>query len=162
MGVERQQGKAYQLSLFEGEEEAVRHGVPGEGGTGTGACEEQQRPTASARKRALPKRCRKPCRSLAEALMEEVVEPGNLNRCCQRVKANEGAPGVDGMTVDDLGGWLAEHREELMASLLAGSCQPKPVRGVEIPKPGGGVRELGIPTVVDRLVQQAILQVLNP
>ena len=163
MGVERQQSRAYQLSLFEGEEGVVRHGVPGEGGTGTAACEEQQRPTASERERALPE-------ALPEALMPEevveevleVVEPGNLNRGYQRVKANKGAPGVDGMTVDDLGGWLAEHREELMASLLAGSYQPKPVRGVEIPKLGGGVRELGIPTVVDRLVQQAILQVLNP
>ena len=94
--------------------------------------------------------------------MEEVVETGNLNRAYQRVKANKGAPGVDGMTVDDLGGWLVEHREELMASLLEGSHQPEPVRGVEIPKPGGGMRQLGIPTVVDRLVQQAILQVLEP
>jgi len=151
MGVERQQGRAYQLSLFEGEEEAVRPGAGGDGGTGTAACEEQQRPTASERKRALP-----------EALMEEVVEPGNLNRAYQRVKANKGAPGVDGMTVDDLGGWLVEHREGLMASLLAGSYRPQPVRGVKIPKPGGGVRQLGIPTVVDRLVQQAILQVLEP
>ncbi len=151
MGVERQQGRAYQLSLFKGEEGAVHHGAGGEGGTGTAAYEEQQRPTASERKRALP-----------EALMEEVVEPRNLNRACQRVKANKGAPGVDGMTVDDLGGWLVEHREELMASLLEGSYQPQPVRGVEIPKPGGGVRQLGIPTVVDRLAQQAILQVLEP
>jgi|TARA_B100002003_G_scaffold47098_1_gene42376 RNA-directed DNA polymerase len=151
MGVERQQGTVYQLSLFEGEEGAVRPGVSGEGGTGTAAYEEQQRPTASERKRALP-----------EALMEEVLEPRNLNRAYQRVKANKGAPGVDGMTVDDLGGWLVEHREELMASLLADSYRPQPVRGVEIPKPGGGVRQLGIPTVVDRLVQQAILQVLEP
>ena len=113
--------------------------------------EEQQRPTASERKRALP-----------EALMEVVVEPRNLNRGYQRVKANRGAPGVDGMTVDDLGGWLAEHREELMASLLAGSYRPQPVGGVDIPKPGGEVRQLGIPTVVDRLVQQAKLQVLEP
>ncbi len=151
MGVERQQGRAYQLPLIEGEKEAVRHGVSGEGGTGAAAREEQQRPTASERKRALP-----------EALMEEVVEASNLNRAYQRVKANKGAPGVDRMTVDDLGGWLAEHQEELMGSLLAGSYQPEPVRGVEIPKPGGGVRQLGIPTVVDRLVQQAILQVLEP
>ena len=82
MGVERQQGRAYQLSLIEGEEGAVR---PGEGGNGPAAHEEQQRPTASERKRALP-----------EALMEEVVEPGNLNRGYQRVKANKGAPGVTG------------------------------------------------------------------
>ncbi len=79
--------------------------------------------------------------------MEEVVEPRNLNRAYQRVQVNKGAPGVDGMTVDDLGGSLAEHREELMASLLAGSYRPHPVRGVEIPKPGGAVRQLGIPTV---------------
>ena len=66
------------------------------------------------------------------------------------------------MTVDDLRAWLAEHKEELIASLLDGTYRPQPVRGVEIPKPGGGVRQLGIPTVVDRLVQQAILQVLEP
>ena len=151
MGIERRQGTVYQLSLLEWGEEAVRPGVPGEGGTGTGANEEQQGPTASERKRALP-----------EALMEEVIEPKNLNRAYQRVKANKGAPGVDGMTVDDLGGWLAEHWEELVATLLEGSYQPQPVRGVEIPKLGGGVRQLGIPTVVDRLVQQGILQVLDP
>ncbi len=130
MGIERRQGTVYQLSLLEWGEEAVRPGVPGEGGTGTGASEEQQGPTASERKRALP-----------EALMEEVIEPKNLNRAYQRVKANKGAPGVDRMTVDDLG-----------------SYQPQPVLGVEIPKPGGGVRQLGIPTVVDRLVQQGILR----
>ena len=78
------------------------------------------------------------------------------------MKANKGAPGVDGMTVDELRAWLAEHKQELIASLLDGSYQPQPVRGVEIPKPGGGMRQLGIPTVVDRLVQQAILQVLEP
>ena len=78
------------------------------------------------------------------------------------MKANKGAPGVDGMTVEELDGWLVAHKEELIASLLDGSYQPQPVRGVEIPKPGGGVRQLGIPTVVDRLVQQAILQVLEP
>ncbi len=139
MGVEQQQSTGYQLSLLEWGKETVRHDVPGEGGTGTGVYEEQQAPTASERKRALP-----------EALIEEVVERRNLNRGYQRVKANKGAPGVDGMTVDDLGGWLAEHREGLMASLLAGSYQPQPVRGVEIPKPGGGVRQLGIPTVVDQ------------
>ena len=125
MGIERRQGTVYQLSLLEWGEEAVRPGVPGEGGTGTGANEEQQGPTASERKRALP-----------EALMEEVIEPKNLNRACQRVKANKGEPGVDGMSVDDLGGWLAEHREELVASLLEGSYQPQPVRGVEILRAG--------------------------
>jgi len=86
----------------------------------------------------------------------------NLNRAYKRVKANKGSAGVDGMTVHALKTWLAEHKENLIASLLDGSYQPQLVRGVEIPKPGGGVRQLGIPTVVDRLVQQAILQVLEP
>jgi RNA-directed DNA polymerase len=78
------------------------------------------------------------------------------------VKGNRGSPGVDGMTVGELGNWLVAHKEELVASLLDGSYRPQVVRGVTIPKPGGGMRQLGIPTVVDRLVQQAILQVLDP
>ena len=94
--------------------------------------------------------------------MERICEPKNLNRAYRRVKANRGSPGVDGMTVGELRAWLAAHREEFIASLLDGSYRPREVRGVEIPKPGGGVRQLGIPTVVDRLVQQAILQVLDP
>ncbi|MGH8322863.1 MAG: group II intron reverse transcriptase/maturase [Steroidobacteraceae bacterium] len=95
--------------------------------------------------------------------MEEVTGSANLNQAYKRVKANDGAPGVDGMTAADLRAWLAENREKLIAMLLDGSYRPQPVRGVEIPKPGGkGVRQLGIPTVVDRLVQQAILQVLEP
>lgn len=151
MGVERQQGMAYQLDLFEICMNGMRPGVGGEGGTGPAACGEWQRPTASERKRAL-----------TGALMERVCERANLNRAYRRVKANKGAPGVDGMTVDDLRAWLAEHKEELIASLLEGTYQPQAVRGVQIPKPGGGKRQLGIPTVVDRLVQQAILQVLEP
>jgi RNA-directed DNA polymerase len=93
--------------------------------------------------------------------MEEVTNRENLNRAYLRVLANKGAAGVDGMTVNDLKAWIAEHKEEFIASLLDGTYQPQPVRGVQIPKPGGGVRQLGIPTVVDRLVQQAILQVLE-
>ncbi|HSQ56127.1 MAG TPA: group II intron reverse transcriptase/maturase [Gemmata sp.] len=96
------------------------------------------------------------------SLMERVCQPANLNRAYARVKANKGAPGVDGMTVGQLAGWIRRHKQELIASLLDGSYQPQPVRGVQIPKPGGGMRQLGIPTVVDRLVQQAILQVLEP
>ncbi|MEW4531522.1 reverse transcriptase domain-containing protein, partial [Maioricimonas sp. JC845] len=103
-----------------------------------------------------------PARALTQSLMEEVTQPENLNRAYRRVKANRGAPGVDGMTIAELPGWIAEHTQEFIARLLDGSYQPQPVRGVEIPKPGGGVRQLGIPTVVDRLVQQAILQVLEP
>jgi RNA-directed DNA polymerase len=94
--------------------------------------------------------------------MEHVSSTANLNRAYKRVRANGGAPGVDGMTVDALRDWMAAHRETLIVSLLDGSYQPQPVRGVSIPKPGGGERQLGIPTVVDRLVQQAITQILDP
>ncbi len=102
-------------------------------------------------------------RALTARLMEQVCEPANLNRAYARVKANKGSPGVDGLTVGKLGGWIKRHKQELIASLLDGSYRPQPVRGVQIPKPGGkGMRQLGIPTVVDRLVQQAMLQVLEP
>lgn len=102
-------------------------------------------------------------RALTARLMEQVCEPENLNFAYERVKANKGSPGVDGMSVKSLGDWIKVHKHELIASLLDGSYQPQPVRGVQIPKPGGkGMRQLGIPTVVDRLVQQAIGQVLNP
>jgi RNA-directed DNA polymerase len=94
--------------------------------------------------------------------MEEVCQRDNLNQAYRRVKSNKGAPGVDGMTIHDLGPWIKQHKEELMASLLDGSYRPQPVRRADIPKLGGGMRQLGIPTVVDRLVQQAILQVLEP
>ena len=90
------------------------------------------------------------------------MRPKNLNRAYRRVKTNRGSPGVDGMTVGELRVWLVAQREEFIASLLDGSYRPREVRGVEIPKPAGRVRQLGIPTVVDRLVQQAILQVLDP
>jgi RNA-directed DNA polymerase len=151
MDAERQQRRPYQLSLFEGEPEDRRPGAGGEGGTGPAAFEEPQTSTASEQKRAL-----------TAHLMERVVERENLNKAYKRVKANKGAPGVDGMTVADLRGWVKEHKEEFIGLLLRGDYQPSPVRGVEIPKPGGGVRQLGIPTVVDRLAQQAILQVLEP
>jgi RNA-directed DNA polymerase len=101
--------------------------------------------------------------TLTDHLMEKICEPLNLNRAYKRVKANKGAAGVDGMTVNELLNWIALHKESLIESLLTGSYRPQPVRGVEIPKPGGkGVRQLGIPSAVDRLVQQAIHQVLEP
>ena len=151
MGMERQEGAEYQMLLFGGAEGSARHGAGSEGGTGASACEESQTPAVSERKRALTR-----------SLMEEVCERENLNRAYKRVKANRGAPGVDGMTVGEMGAWLAEHKGELVASLLGGAYRPRPVRGVDIPKPGGGTRRLGIPTVVDRLIQQAVLQVLEP
>ena len=102
-------------------------------------------------------------RALTARLMEQVCEPANLNRAYARVTANKGSPGIDGMPVGKLGGWIKLHKHELIASLLDGTYQPQPVRGVQIPKPGGkGMRQLGIPTVIDRLVQQAMLQVLEP
>jgi len=94
--------------------------------------------------------------------MERVVERGNLKAALQRVKQNKGSPGVDGMTVQDLPRYLAENWIAIRAQLLAGSYQPRPVREQEIPKGNGGVRKLGIPTVLDRFIQQAILQVLQP
>jgi len=151
MAVERQQGTWTQLRLFEAEGGSVRHGVNRDGGTESEAHEEGQAATASTRKRAL-----------TDDLMERVCEKENLRRAYKRVKANQGAAGIDGMTVDELYGWSKEHIEELITALLEGSYTPQPVKGVAIPKPGGGERQLGIPTVVDRLVQQALLQVLEP
>jgi RNA-directed DNA polymerase len=97
-----------------------------------------------------------------EGLMERVVERDNLWRALARVKANGGSPGIDGMTVEELPDYLRQHWPERRAELLSGSYRPSPVKRVEIPKPGGGTRELGIPTVLDRLIQQALLQVLQP
>lgn len=97
-----------------------------------------------------------------DRLMERVVERGNVKAAWKRVKQNKGSPGVDGMTVDELHPWLVKNWEAVRAKLLDGNFQPAPVRAQEIPKSGGGVRKLGIPTVLDRLVQQAILQVLQP
>ena len=95
-------------------------------------------------------------------LMEEVCDRENLVRAWQRVRGNKGAPGVDGMTIDDAKGYLREHWPDIRSHLLAGSYRPQPVKRVEIPKPDGGVRKLGVPCVVDRLIQQALHQVLMP
>jgi RNA-directed DNA polymerase len=97
-----------------------------------------------------------------ERLMEEVCEAGNLKKALQRVQTNQGAPGVDGMTVEQLEVYFGQHEATVRQQLLSGSYQPQPVRRVEIPKPDGGKRKLGIPTAVDRLVQQAMAQVLEP
>jgi RNA-directed DNA polymerase len=94
--------------------------------------------------------------------MEQVVERGNLRAALARVRKNKGSPGIDGMGVDQLLPFLWENWERIRAELLAGSYQPSAVKRQEIPKGGGGVRQLGIPTVLDRFIQQAILQVLQP
>jgi len=101
-------------------------------------------------------------RALRVSLMEQVCDPKNLLRAYRRVRSNKGKPGVDGMTVHELQDWLRENNEALVASLLDGTCQSQPVRGVQIEKSGGGKRQPGIPAVVDRMVQQAILQVPDP
>jgi group II intron reverse transcriptase/maturase len=101
-------------------------------------------------------------RSGTDRLMEEVVANRNVKAALKRVRQNGGSPGIDGMKVDELPEHLMENWPTLRAQLLDGSYQPQPVREQEIPKSGGGVRKLGIPTTVDRLVQQAVLQVLQP
>ena len=93
--------------------------------------------------------------------MEAIVERDNLRKALAQVKRNKGAPGIDGMSVDDLAPYLKEHWPAIRAQLLDGTYQPQPVRRVEIPKASGGTRPLGIPTVLDRLIQQAVMQVLQ-
>ena len=99
--------------------------------------------------------------AIPEQVMEEVCGRENCLRALQRVKSNKGSPGIDGMKVDELPGYLKQHWPAIREQLLSGSYEPQPVRRVEIPKPDGGVRKLGIPTVLDRFVQQAVMQVLQ-
>ena len=99
--------------------------------------------------------------AVAGPSMEAVVERENLKSALAQVKRNKGAPGIDGMTVEDLGPYLKEHWLTIRAQLLEGTYKPQPVRRVEIPKASGGLRPLGIPTVLDRLIQQAVMQVLQ-
>ncbi|CAH2407941.1 group II intron reverse transcriptase/maturase [Mesorhizobium escarrei] len=96
-----------------------------------------------------------------EQLMETVCSRENLETAWKRVRSNKGGPGVDGMTIDDAKGYLREHWPSIRSRLIEGTYQPQPVKRVEIPKPDGGVRKLGVPCVVDRLIQHALLQVLQ-
>ena len=98
----------------------------------------------------------------AENLLEQILHRDNLNAAYKRVKRNNGAAGVDGMTVDEMLPYLKSYKAELLASIRGGWYKPKPVRRVQIPKPDGGTRNLGVPTVVDRMIQQAVVQVLSP
>src|SRR5437879_1772527 len=99
--------------------------------------------------------------AIPEQVMEEVCERENLKRALRRVKSNKGSPGIDGMKVEELPGYLKQHWPEIREQLLSGSYKPQAVKRVEIAKPDGGVRKLGIPTVLDRFVQQAVMQVLQ-
>lgn len=151
MNLERQTTGGYQLDLFKDWGKPSRPDARGDGGIEAAARGETQGFAASEGKRALTMH-----------LMKRIAERANLLEAYRKVKRNKGAPGVDGMTVDELGNWLRTHHGGLVTALLDGSYQPQPVWRKEIPKPGGGMRQLGIPTVIDRLVQQAILQVLEP
>src|SRR5438046_1500962 len=127
---------------------------------GTGASGE----AASAATQETEARAAKACLERAAAAgpsMEAVVERENLKKALAQVKRNKGAAGVDGMTVGDLPAYLKEHWLTIRAQLLDGTYKPQPVRRVEIPKASGGTRLLGIPTVLDRFIQQAVMQVLQ-
>jgi len=155
MGTKRQtsSGLPEQLSFGWGERGRAGHG-PGSDAVSEAAGQVvEQVSTAEERIRALK-----------QDLMEKVAEEVNLLEALRRVCANKGSAGVDGMDVTELKAWMSvrANREKLRDKLISGEYEPVPVRGVQIPKPGGkGVRQLGIPTVVDRLVQQALLQVLE-
>ena len=95
-------------------------------------------------------------------LLEQILSPTNLNKAYKQVKSNKGSGGVDGLAVEDLLNYLRDHKDELLQSIIRGKYKPNPVRRVEIPKEGGKKRQLGIPTVVDRVIQQAIAQILSP
>lgn len=130
----------------------VSHGVNRESDTGPIAREEMQVPIAIPKDPTLK----------TMNLMEHLCSKENLDSAYKRVYANKGAPGVDNMTVYQLKDWLTQNREKLKEQLINGNYKPQPVRKVEIPKPNGGMRQLGIPTVVDRLIQQATAQILTP
>lgn len=127
----------------------------GTGASGETASAAAQEPEARAAKASLERP------ALAEPSMEAVVERENLKRALAQVKRNKGAAGIDGMSVNDLPAYLKENWPAIRAQLLDGTYRPQPVRRVEIPKASGGVRLLGIPTVLDRLTQQAVMQVLQ-
>ena len=97
--------------------------------------------------------------AIVERLMEEVCESGNCKQALKRVQSNKGSAGVDGMTIQQLPAYLKKHWPNIREQLMAGIYKPQPVLRVEIAKPDGGMRKLGIPTVVDRFIQQAVLQV---
>ncbi len=127
---------------------------------GTGAKGEARSAAAQGTEARAAKAClERP--AVAGPSMEAVVERENLKKALAQVKRNKGAAGVDGMNVDDLPAHLKEHWPTIRAQLLGGTYKPQPVRRVEIPKASGGKRPLGIPTVLDRFIQQAVMQVLQ-
>jgi RNA-directed DNA polymerase len=146
----RQQEKDKQLRLFELEVVSFRPNRESGSGTTVTRSGESMFLSLLARNRAL-----------TMTLLETAVSPLNLNQAYQAVKRNGGSSGIDGMQVEELGEWLTEHRESFVIEILSEDYQPQAVLGVEIPKPNGGTRLLGIPTVVDRMLQQAIHEQLT-
>ena len=123
----------------------------------------QSVPMSEAMRRRLAKRSRYAQeRALSQAMMEAIVSHQNLLRSYRRVVSNGGSAGIDGMQTKELKNWLRTNYTKLREQLMSGTYRPQGVKGVEIPKPNGSKRQLGIPTVVDRLVQQAIAQVMMP
>ena len=119
-------------------------------------------PMAANRGTEVPMAKREPeDQALTVLLMEQICERENLSKALQRVRRNKGGAGIDGMTVNKLPGYLRKHWPRIREQLLAGAYSPKPVKRVEIPKSDGGVRRLGIPTVLDRFIQQAIMQAVR-
>jgi len=100
--------------------------------------------------------------AFSNALFEQVLQSSNLQRAWKQVRANKGAAGIDGMTINDFPAWTKEHWPKVVSDLKSGRYRPAPVKRVEIDKPDGGKRPLGIPTITDRVIQQAIAQVLTP
>jgi RNA-directed DNA polymerase len=105
---------------------------------------------------------RRRTKSNEHGLLEKITSTDNLLKAYRKVKSNGGSSGIDGQSIKEFGAWLNGHYKDLQAELLKGSYTPQAVKGVEIPKPKGGKRLLGIPTIKDRVIQQAILQILQP
>jgi len=150
--MERQQVISYQLDLFSGIKQS---GVcPSDSGTFV--------QSAASVKALQITGAGEPEYTFTSHLMEAILSSDNIKRAWQQVKQNKGASGIDNMTVGDFSGWYRNHGTDLISQLYSGTYRPQSVRQVEIPKPTGGIRKLGIPSVIDRFIQQAISQVLSP
>lgn len=150
--MEQQQGRVYQLDLFsKTDEDTLRPSHKREVVSGAEDRKELQVKGAGEQERAL-----------AENLMQEILNHDNIRRAYKQVKQNKGVAGIDQMAVEKFASWYVQEGDSLLKQLYAGTYQPQGVKQVEIPKPNGGKRKLGIPTVTDRIIQQAIAQVLSP
>lgn len=143
---------------MKGSEEAEAGGSPRRAGAGDGG----RNPRTAAPGASEPPSGRDKPVAQDQQLIEELIERDNLNRAWKQVRRNRGSPGVDGRDLNQTQAYVKEHWNEIEAHLLAGTYRPKPVERVEIPKAGGGTRLLGVPTILDRFIQQAALQVLTP